>query len=104
MKQKEEIVERNLQDAIKLISKDNIDKDLLYDYVFNALKAFENFKKHNTGKCFEIGDSVRWGKTDIATYSVVEQDSNRVLISNIRDFSNGDYLELWVNAEDLYAL
>ena len=43
MKQQIKRAEKNLQDALKLISEDNIEKDLLHDYVFDALKAVENF-------------------------------------------------------------
>ena len=42
MKQQIKRAEKNLQDALKLISEDNIEKDLLHDYVFDALKAVEN--------------------------------------------------------------
>ena len=31
-----------MKDALKLISEDNIEKDLLHDYIFDALKAVEN--------------------------------------------------------------
>jgi hypothetical protein len=42
MKQQIKRAEKNLQDALKLISEDNIEKDLLHDYIFDALKAVEN--------------------------------------------------------------
>ena len=42
MKQQIKRAKKNLQDALELISEDDIEKDLLHDYVFDALKAVEN--------------------------------------------------------------
>tara|TARA_R110002153_G_scaffold266154_1_gene429252 strand:+ start:87 stop:350 length:264 start_codon:yes stop_codon:yes gene_type:complete len=42
MKQQIKRAKKNLQDALELISEDDIEKDLLHDYILDALKAVEN--------------------------------------------------------------
>ena len=65
MKQQIKRAEKNLQDALKLINEDNIEKDLLHDYIFDALKAVENLNLDDVMRYFFIsftgeGDGNIW--------------------------------------------
>ena len=51
MKQQIKRAKKNLQDALELISEDDIEKDLLHDYILDALKAVENLNLDDVSNC-----------------------------------------------------